>query len=83
VVASEYHDEPLVPLGAYGLATLVSWSRLNDDEHWASDVFFGSALGYGIGRLVYASDPFLRRHHLQLRPMAGNGATGLNVATRF
>ncbi|HTK30418.1 MAG TPA: phosphatase PAP2 family protein [Candidatus Saccharimonadaceae bacterium] len=30
---------------AYPAAGLVAWSRLRDDEHWASDVVFGGALG--------------------------------------
>jgi len=35
---------------AYGLATLVAVSRMNDNKHYLSDVIFGAALGTSIGR---------------------------------
>jgi len=57
VVASEYHKNRLVQIGAYGLASLVSMSRFTGRNHFLSDVFVGSAIGFGIGRYVY------RRHH--------------------
>jgi membrane-associated phospholipid phosphatase len=53
VVADEYHDRPVVRFGAYGLATAVSLSRYTGRNHFLSDVFVGSALGYGIGHYVY------------------------------
>ncbi|MCM2276874.1 MAG: phosphatase PAP2 family protein [Oligoflexia bacterium] len=37
---------------AYGVATLTALSRVNDDQHWASDVFMGAAIGYGIGKWI-------------------------------
>src|SRR3990172_4070415 len=54
VIAHEYgKDRPLVRLGAYGVATVVSLSRFTGGNHFLSDVLVGSALGYGIGRYVY------------------------------
>lgn len=53
IVASEYHDRPLVKWGVYGLATAVSLSRYTGRNHFLSDVLVGSAIGYGIGRFVY------------------------------
>jgi membrane-associated phospholipid phosphatase len=35
---------------AYGLATLVAVSRINDNKHYLSDVIFGTALGTVVGR---------------------------------
>jgi len=52
VVACEYHDNPLAVWGAYGLAAAVSLSRYTGRNHFLSDVFVGSAVGYGIGRFV-------------------------------
>jgi len=52
VVASEYSEHRWVPPVAYGLATLCAWSRVNDNEHWASDVFAGSAIGYFTAKAV-------------------------------
>lgn len=37
---------------AYGLATLVGLSRVHDNQHWASCVFAGSALGYFVARKI-------------------------------
>ncbi|MEW6481395.1 MAG: phosphatase PAP2 family protein [bacterium] len=44
VFASEYKG--IIPSLAYSIATLCALSRINDNCHWASDVFFGSCLGY-------------------------------------
>lgn len=49
VVAGEYDDNEYVPTLAYTVATLASLSRLNDNQNWASDVFFASATGFFIG----------------------------------
>jgi membrane-associated phospholipid phosphatase len=54
VIAQEYgHHRPLVQIGAYGLASAVSFSRYTGRNHFLSDVLVGSAMGYGIGRYVY------------------------------
>ena len=57
VLASRYPRAP-VQWGAYGLAAAVSLSRVHDDGHWTSDIVTGSLVGYGIGRLTVAMDPF-------------------------
>ena len=56
VVAHEYPG-PLTDLLAYGAAAAVSASRVLGKEHFPSDVFVGSAMGWLIGEEVY------RRHH--------------------
>ncbi len=53
VVAQEYNKSFLVPVTAYGLASLVSFSRLSGRKHFASDVVAGSAMGWFIGRYVF------------------------------
>lgn len=50
VFASEYRDKPIVPVLAYGLATLVGVSRISQNQHWATDVFTGAAIGYLSGK---------------------------------
>lgn len=57
VIGHEYSNSRIVPIVAYGLASLVSASRFTGRKHFASDVLVGSALGYFIGRYVY------REHH--------------------
>jgi len=67
VFASEYKDKIWVPVLAYTLASGTALSRIYDDKHWASDVFFGAALGYGIGKLVYWTS--IQKHDISLIPI--------------
>ncbi len=50
VLAEEYKG--IVPPLAYSIATLTALSRVNDNAHWASDVFFGSCLGYFTAKAI-------------------------------
>ncbi|MGD0500532.1 MAG: phosphatase PAP2 family protein [Bryobacteraceae bacterium] len=50
VIARRYPRQRWVPYVAYGLAGLVSFSRLTLSAHFPSDVFMGAALGYSISR---------------------------------
>src|SRR5439155_1507881 len=56
VLAHEYPGT-LSQILAYGLATTVSATRVTGQQHFASDVIIGSALGWYFGRQVY------RAHH--------------------
>lgn len=53
IVATEYKDNIAVPIVAYTIAGLTGLSRINDNKHWASDVFIGAAFGYGMAKLIY------------------------------
>jgi hypothetical protein len=53
VVAHEYNKNILYPITAYGLASLVSFSRLSGRQHFSSDIFAGAAMGWFIGRYVF------------------------------
>ncbi len=44
----------LVDILAYGLATSVALSRVHDNEHWLSDVFIGSSIGYFVAKKICA-----------------------------
>ena len=50
--AMEYGDVPGVAPAAYGLAVLTALSRVYNNQHWASDVFVGGALGYFTAKSV-------------------------------
>src|SRR5207253_7666190 len=52
---------PLTKFFAYGLASAVTLTRVTSQQHFASDAFIGSALGWYIGRQVYSAhhDPEL------------------------
>jgi PAP2 superfamily len=54
VVAHEY-PKPWVEALAYGAAAAVMGGRLLGRDHWSSDVFVGSALGYFIGSHIFHS----------------------------
>ena len=54
-VAHEYRS-PWLKILMYGLATSVSTTRVTSREHFPSDVFVGSVLGYGIGAYVAHKD---------------------------
>ena len=62
-------DEGWVPWVVYPLATLVGWSRVRDDRHWASDVVAGAALG---GWTAWKTEDYLRaRDGVDPSPLGG------------
>lgn len=52
VFERRYRDHKWVPWIAYGVATLIGFSRVTLQSHFPSDVFMGSAIGYVVGRYV-------------------------------
>ena len=70
------------PWLTYPIASLVGWSRVRDDKHWASDVVAGAALGIWTARKVHRMLPSVRQHfaHLELSPFTPAGAPGLAVS---
>ena len=52
IIARRYGNHRWVPYAAYGLATLVGFSRLTLNVHFLSDVVMGGALGYSISRFT-------------------------------
>lgn len=53
-VIAHHSDSLLVDVLSYSLATFVGFARPFQDKHWASDVFFGAALGYFVGQKICA-----------------------------
>jgi hypothetical protein len=66
VVAHEYPG-PLTKILAYGLATLVDYSRYRARQHFPSDVFIGSVIGN-----MVAEDVYNRHHDTELGGAAWN-----------
>ncbi len=60
VVAHEYPN-PFMKIAAYGLASLVDYSRIRGRQHFPSDVFVGSIMGNLIAQNIYS-----RNHDLEL-----------------
>lgn len=52
VMAREYPG-PITQWSAYGLASLISISRITAEKHFPSDVLVGAVAGYLIGRHIY------------------------------
>jgi len=82
-VADEYYGKS-VGLPAYGLATLVGWSRIDGRDHDLSDVLFGAALGYAIGKSV-ATRHQERDSTVRLLPYieSPEAVGGMTLETRF
>lgn len=71
-------------LPAYTLAGLISWSRIDERDHDLSDVVFGAAMGYVIGKAV-ADVHQGGDGHVRLAPWRhpSEDATGVMMETRF
>jgi membrane-associated phospholipid phosphatase len=53
VFATEFKDTKIVPILAYGLAAMTSFSRVYKNAHWVSDVTLGALVGWISGKLMY------------------------------
>ena len=84
-VASAMYDwDWKVAIPSYGLATFVGLSRMNDDAHYASDVFAGAVVGTLIGKIVadYHKDKS-KEQKLFVAPVVNKESTGLIFNYRF
>jgi hypothetical protein len=82
-VVEEYHGlETALPV--YALAGLIGWSRIDERDHDLSDVIFGAALGYIIGKSV-AQQHTKDESPLRLQPYSHplEPASGLAAEWRF
>lgn len=53
IIAKQYKGKKWVGILCYSLASLTAISRVHDNKHWASDIFFGAALGIGISNVIF------------------------------
>ena len=83
VVANEYEETPYIKPISYGIATLTGLSRINDEKHWASDVFFGAALGYFVSKTILHLHNDRKGHHFTIYPRVDNNSGGLVFSKRF
>ncbi len=82
-VMNEYYG-PWVGVPLYALSGFVMYERMETREHWASDLVFGAALGYVVGKTV------AQRYKPQIFDMdvvpyinPENGSAGLALVKRF
>lgn len=75
VVASHY-ESIWVKVGAYGLASLVGWSRMHDRAHYASDVVAGALIGIVVGKAVVRLHEN-QRFRISASPSVNRGSAGV------
>ncbi len=80
-LSTYYHNKWWVGALSYSLAALVGVSRVYTDDHWASDVVAGAALGYSIGRLVTHRQQKTRQ--VSISPFGNGFATGVSFTFRL
>lgn len=84
VYAKEYKNIPIVPIVSYGIAGLVSISRVIENRHWATDLIAGGLLGFACGSQVvnnyhrYAR--IKRQEGLLKKPQKGKLSLNLQVS---
>ena len=68
----------IIPTIAYSVASGVAASRLNDNVHWASDVFAGALIGASTGRFIVHRHQKTRRVDFTIVPMVAPRGAGLS-----
>lgn len=82
VIAAHY--EPLwVKTTAYGVASLVGYSRMYHNAHFASDVLAGAAIGSLVGTSLVAFNERLRGSEMSLMPVPIYRGVGLALMKSF
>jgi membrane-associated phospholipid phosphatase len=67
VIAHEYRNKKIVPVIAYGLATLVGAARFSARKHFASDVLAAGAMGWFVGTYVFETNQDASRRRSALK----------------
>ncbi len=81
VIASEYQDIAWIPPLAYGIATLTALGKINDNDHWASDVFLGSAIGYFTAKAILTLHK--KNANIAVIPVNDGHVRGLAISLKF
>lgn len=82
-LAEEFKDSAWIPPLSFGIAILTGLSRLNDDAHWASDVFLGGAIGYFTAKTVVKLHTNPLSSRLIIYPATTGRVTTLNFMYLF
>jgi PAP2 superfamily len=75
----------VVPTIAYTVATSVAFARMNDNVHWASDVFAGAVIGTATGRMIANRHrSSMQRAEWSVMPTVGRRGAGfvVHITTR-
>jgi len=79
VLAHEYRETPWVPTILYTASALSSLSRINDMEHWSSDVFVGFLIGFYTGRTVFNQHNSDKESNLSFLPLFLPDGFGMKI----
>jgi membrane-associated phospholipid phosphatase len=87
-VISAHADQPWVTGLSYGLAGLVGLSRVEQRQHFLSDVVASAVIGTFVGKTVVAHNQALRadarsKVTVSFAPMVGPGSYGLSLTAKF
>jgi len=80
---SDQTDSPIVDGLAYTLASLVSFSRVHNNDHWASDAFVGSAVGYFMAKKVCALNRRQSKEKLSFSFQVSKEGQALSLSLKF
>jgi hypothetical protein len=82
-VLNEFYG-PWVGMPMFGLSGLVMYERMEDGEHWASDIVFGAAIGYTVGKTV-AGNRKAEIFGMRVLPYINpeSGSSGIMLAKQF
>jgi membrane-associated phospholipid phosphatase len=83
VIANEYEETPYIKPISYGIATMTGLSRMNDEKHWASDVFLGAALGYFTSKALLRLHSNKKGQHFTVYPRVDRNGGGIVLGKRF
>ena len=83
VIANEYEDVPYIEPISYGIATMTGLSRINDEKHWASDVFLGAALGYFTSKTLLRLHSDKKGQHFTIYPRVDRNGGGIVLGKKF
>lgn len=77
--AIEYRNTVWVPVLSYSLAAMSGLSRIHDNKHWASDVFAGAMLGYGVARYIYYTNSW----GIQIKPVISSQYQSVQITCQL
>ena len=83
VVANQYEKTPYIKPISYGIAAMTGLSRINFEAHWASDVFFGAALGYFTAKTLLRLHNNEKGQHFTIYPRADSRGGGIVLSKNF
>ena len=82
VFATEFSDTVIIPVFAYGIATLTALSRVNDNKHWTSDIIIGSSIGFFTAKAI-ENNHLEKSNNIILFPEVSKDTTSLTIKYLF